>query len=184
MAYAYQRANYGDYYQAGGLFGTIGRAIGGVAKVASKVLPGPLGAAAGFVGGALAPTKTRTAAPTTAVARYVPAPTGVMGQPQGTQLPARRTPYLGLPVHPDAGGAPAGYHLNKSDYFLKDGTFIPAGTQWVKNRRLNPGNGRAVRRAARRQEAFVGLAKRAARGTNWKVVAKSYRANWRKPLKK
>jgi hypothetical protein len=41
-----------------------------------------------------------------------------------------------------------GRHLNKTSYFLKDGTFVPAGTRWVKNRRrFDPGNTRATRRA-------------------------------------
>jgi hypothetical protein len=42
---------------------------------------------------------------------------------------------------------PGGMHPNKSDYFLKDGTFVPAGTKCVKNRRRNPMNPRALDRA-------------------------------------
>jgi hypothetical protein len=37
-----------------GIFGSIGKALGGVARVAGGLLPGPLGAVAGAVGGALA----------------------------------------------------------------------------------------------------------------------------------
>jgi len=40
-----------------------------------------------------------------------------------------------------------GYHLNKSSYFLMDGTFVEAGTKWVRNRRRNPGNMRALSRS-------------------------------------
>ena len=44
-------------------------------------------------------------------------------------------------------GTAGGFHLNKSDYFLKDGTFIARGSRWVKNRRRNPGNMRALSRS-------------------------------------
>jgi hypothetical protein len=46
-----------------------------------------------------------------------------------------------------AGPAPSGYHWNKSDYFLMDGTFVPKGTKLVKNRRRNSLNPRALDRA-------------------------------------
>lgn len=46
---------------------------------------------------------------------------------------------------------PPGYHLNKTTYFLKDGTCVPARSACVKNRMsFNPGNGRSSKRAARR----------------------------------
>jgi len=52
-----------------------------------------------------------------------------------------------------ANGSPisaGGYHLNKSDYFLKTGEYVPAGTKWVKNRKRNPANARATSRAISR----------------------------------
>lgn len=48
---------------------------------------------------------------------------------------------------------PAGHHLNKTSYFLTDGTFVPARSRWVKNRRRNPLNARALRRAISRIDA-------------------------------
>ncbi len=48
---------------------------------------------------------------------------------------------------------PAGHHLNKTSYFLIDGTFVPARSRWVKNRRRNPLNPRALRRAISRIDA-------------------------------
>lgn len=51
---------------------------------------------------------------------------------------------------PGAGQCPKGQHLNKSTYFLKDGTRIDESTRCVKNRRRNNDNGRAAMRAARR----------------------------------
>jgi len=50
-------------------------------------------------------------------------------------------------------GCPAnlsGYHLNKSDYFLKSGEFVPEGSRYVKNRKRNPANARATSRAISR----------------------------------
>jgi len=43
-----------------------------------------------------------------------------------------------------------GYHLNKSNYFLMSGEFVPAGSKWVRNRKRNPANARATSRAISR----------------------------------
>jgi len=48
---------------------------------------------------------------------------------------------------------PKGFHPNKSDYFLRDGTFVAKGTKFVKNRHRNPLNPRALRRAIGRIDA-------------------------------
>lgn len=45
---------------------------------------------------------------------------------------------------------PKGYRPNKSDYFLKDGTLVAAGSKCVKYRRKNPMNARALSRAISR----------------------------------
>lgn len=65
---------------------------------------------------------------------------------------------------------PRGFHPNKTDYFLQNGTFVPARSRCVRNRRRNLDNGRASLRAARRlnarakhnktiDDALAGLAK-------------------------
>jgi len=54
-----------------------------------------------------------------------------------------------LPACP-TNGSMAGYHLNKSDYFLRNGTFVQKGTKYVKNRKRNPANARATSRAISR----------------------------------
>jgi len=51
------------------------------------------------------------------------------------------------------GACPVGSHLNKSSYFLKNGTFVPEGSRCVKNRRRNPLNPRAASRAISRLES-------------------------------
>ena len=79
------------------------------------------------------------------------------GRPRGIAIP-RFGPQRPAPApvvgHIGAGGSPGpGYHLNKSDYFLRDGTFVPKGTRWVKNRRRNAMNPKALTRAIQRVEA-------------------------------
>lgn len=57
----------------------------------------------------------------------------------------------GVAVSPNGAVAiPAGYRLNKTDYFLKSGQYVPAGTRIVKKRRRNPLNPRAASRAMSR----------------------------------
>jgi len=58
-----------------------------------------------------------------------------------------------------------GHHPNKSDYFLKNGTFIQKGSRCVKNRRRNPLNARAADRAISRIESAKRATKRLSRIT-------------------
>jgi len=44
----------------------------------------------------------------------------------------------------------AGYHLNKSAYFLMSGEFVPERSRYVRNRKRNPANARATSRAISR----------------------------------
>ncbi len=56
----------------------------------------------------------------------------------------------GLPAHAAVGAhAPAGYHLDKA-----------TRSRWVRNRRMNIANPRALRKAMRRVQGFEKLAKR------------------------
>jgi len=92
------------------------------------------------------------APPTPLVRPQVP---GVALQPTAMQLGiAPGAPAL----CPPGGGCPSGFRPNKSAYFLKDGTFVMPGSRCVRVRRINPANGRAVRRAIRRENAFIGMA--------------------------
>jgi hypothetical protein len=45
------------------------------------------------------------------------------------------------------GGDTRGFHLNKSGYYTKGGTYVAPRSKWVKNRRRNPLNPRALSRA-------------------------------------
>lgn len=50
---------------------------------------------------------------------------------------------------------------------------MSAGTQPRKRRRINPANPKALRRAIRRQDGFVKLAKKALKGTGYRIVSAS-----------
>lgn len=157
-----------------GLFGFLGKAVGTLAGAVGSVLPGPIGLAAkgvstllsgGGPGGAAGSPSTSTVAFTGGWGG------GVGARPISTSLiPQQAPPVPQVPVpgvqgslqrllpggatgYQPAGPAPSGYHWNKSDYFLKDGTFVPAGTKLVKNRRRNPLNPRAASRAISRLES-------------------------------
>ena len=67
---------------------------------------------------------------------------------------------------------PRGFHLNKSSYFLRDGTFVERGTRFVKNRRLNEANGKANNRSIRRLERAQGQAKKVLRATGFRTISK------------
>jgi hypothetical protein len=93
--------------------------------------------------------------------------TGMPQGPGGSRYPVMPRPGIGGAIEralpggktgyevaiPAGNKAPGGYHWNKSDYFLRDGTFVPAGTKLVKNRRRNPLNPKAASRAISRLES-------------------------------
>jgi len=146
VSMAIQRAKAGPSGRASaagdpGIFGFLG----GLAKSAVGLIPGigpiaRIGIEAATGGG-------RARAPSTR-GRGIALP--AFASPGVPSAPAR----TGLPV-PSMNGAglQKGFHLNKSDYFLRDGTFVPAGTRQVRNRRRNALNPKALRRAVSRIDA-------------------------------
>lgn len=183
MPYNYASSNNygaGDYYryQAGGIFGTIGKAIGGA--VSGFVKGGPLGAIGGAAGAVLG-KKTGTAvvpAPPGAIIPFMPPPIAVpKGTPGAVPKPGvggavqRLLPGGASGYTAGIGGVPgmSGYHLNKTGYFTMAEGYIAPRTKWVKNRSSNPGNARALRRAIRREQSFIALARRALKGTGISV---------------
>lgn len=139
--------------------------LGGLIKGAFKIGKGIVGA--GLRGAGILPPAMPTmpsmpqvpqiAMPGTGLPRYqgplVNAQRGARGP--GTQVtPGIQSPMPG-----------PGYRPNKSSYFLRDGTFVPAGSKWVKARRRNPANARALRRALSRAESFGGIVKRVRKTT-------------------
>lgn len=144
----------GDYYQGDpGLFGFIGRTIKKGFRAASglvgTVLPGPGGAIARRVSGALAPSRPLRPAPPSA--RLAPPPPRITAEVE--QFRGYRASVNGKAarVGMDASGCcPTGYHPVKS-----------GEGYCVRNRSINVANPRALRRGLRRVAGFAKLARRA-----------------------
>lgn len=177
MPYAYQQGNYaagdnygrsGHYsYQAGGIFSSIGKFVGGILKKT------PLG---GVVSGVVSGLTSRALAPA-GVSPLVPmiSPGVQIGRPISnvpTQYP-EQTALLRQPGYerPDVTGGcmVKGRRLNKSTYVTRGGgtspwpeqiIVHPKGTECVKSRRMNVTNVRALRRSIRRATGFAKLARR------------------------
>lgn len=134
--------------------GSVGTGVGswiqwGIGQVLNAIQGGQSGAPAGMTSSQLP----------------IPSPTGGIGPIVGPLM-------QGAPSCPaPASGTCRGYHLNKTSYFLKTtGQFVPAGTKWVRNRRMNPLNPRALRRAFRREDGFERFVRRAAKSSRFKVT--------------
>lgn len=96
---------------------------------------------------------------------------GPMGQNRAVGIAPQDSVRAALEAHGD-GACPRGFHLNKSAYCLRDGTFVEKGTRLVKNRRLNEANGRANNRSIRRLERAQGQAKKILKATGWRTISK------------
>lgn len=141
----------GDYktYGYGGDPGWLSSAFKFIKKtvlpLALKTFGGPLGIAAGTaltVGSIVASRKPGPPA-------VLPPPGSIGGAltfPGGTTVSVAGV----LPSHAAVGAhAPSGYHLDKA-----------TRSRWVRNRRMNIANPRALRKAMRRVQGFEKLAKR------------------------
>jgi len=173
---SYYRGDYyrGDYYRGDpGIFGSIGKFIGGVgktvARVAGAVLPGPVG----MLARAIAPPASAGGR----VTFFPPEPSIV--NPFSPGIPSYAMPPAGggggqLPMVIDSRTGQLclmkGTRANKSTYITRGGgtsrwpmqlQIHPKGTECVKTRRMNVANPRALRRAIRRTAGFVKLARRA-----------------------
>lgn len=165
---SYYRGDYyrGDYYR-GDPF------IGGIFRAAAPFVRGAIGTVArrvGAAGRALAGMRPVQAAGR--VVREVGLPTAVaVATTRGTQaiIPGGGASGGESPNYAEGTGAtgggmvmmgakgmcPPGFHPNKSDSIKG-----PKGSYCVRNRRMNPLNPRALRRALRRSEDFEQIAKR------------------------
>jgi len=187
------RAMPGIGYRQGdpGLFGDIFRKV---TSVAGTVLPGPLGMGARAIH-RLAGGGRATGAPQSPLdTRGKFAPKGSPAHraylarqgTRGLNLPGLGARGMGIGppgsrlslFEPQTNGAkstaipvgsvevkPSGYHLNKSGYFLRDGTYIEPRSVYVKNRRRNPANPRAIDRSIGRIESAKRMASRLGRIT-------------------
>jgi len=96
-------------------------------------------------------------------------PGGVLGAFPG--VPGGVTGFA-EPPQADGTCPPRGFHLNRSSYFLRDGTFVEKGSRFVKNRRLNEANGKANNHSIRRLERAQGQAKKVLRATGFRTISK------------
>lgn len=150
------RVRYGDPGFLGGLWGGIKGAVGGL------VSGGPIGAITGAVGGAIKGSgggpKPAVAAPSfmpgSGPMAVVPSPG--FGGAVARAIPGGKTGYQ-VAAPSTNGGPPRGYRLNKSGYFTKDGVWHDPGTKYVKVRRRNSMNPRALSRAMARLEGAKGI---------------------------
>jgi hypothetical protein len=177
-----RRANVGDpglFGFLGKVAGTVAGFIPGPVGTIAQTAIGALSGGSSTTSGA---TKAQTlfnrtsiptsggfaVAPVQVPVMSVPAPPSISGGPtSGVQEVIRKPGLEGLVERMLPGGdtgfvvrqangngaVPSGFHLNKTSYFLKDGTFVPAGSRYVKNRRRNPLNPRAASNAVRRLES-------------------------------
>lgn len=177
----YYRGDYyrGDYYQ-GDFFGSIFGGIKGAVKgFASGGLLGAIkGGVKGLVSSGAHPNlpqpKSMAIAP-----NFYPGtgPPDVGGQIAAAQINAGYVPDVNVPpaamIPAFANTGPAGplkgYHANKTTYETRGGgtsrwphslVLHPKGSVLVKNRRMNVGNARALKRALRRAGGFARLARR------------------------
>lgn len=165
-------------------FGFLGDVFGGIKRGFQGFLTGgPIGAIGGILGGGAPP-----AAPGVGTPPIIPTSFGSLQQPifpgQSPQEALQRR-FKGFQLGPleigseeellmslagaglDAAqrgiGCPTGSRLNKSSYWRRgpdgSGVFIPKGTRCVSNRRINPANGRATRRAISRIKSAKRLSK-------------------------
>lgn len=162
----------GEYMGDPGLFGGLAGALRGAIR------GGLAGATGGILGGRAGAMRTREerarmGVPTMGVPMQLaprgrgPGRTrqqeraGVGGRKRGGVtgavqrfLPGGETGYEIAQV-----ACPSGFHANKTDYFLRDGTFVPKGSKCVRNRRRNPLNPRAASRAISRIKSAKNAAK-------------------------
>lgn len=96
---------------------------------------------------------------------------GSRGQPfDPNPIPIGPGSYQEIPAPGPNGSCPpsgeklCGFHWNKQGYWTAGG-YVEKGTRMVKNRRMNPLNPRALRRAMRREKGFVRFA--SSMGMRW-----------------
>jgi len=89
---------------------------------------------------------------------------GLFSPPTGGGMPVVRTPGIRGAAQRMVPGGKTGYMVE---------------TLRKKRRRMNYGNAKALKRAIRRQDGFVKLAKDALKGTNYQIVTRSSRRSKR-----
>lgn len=159
------RGDYGHGHYRGdpGLASMFSKITGMV----GNILPGPVGAVAKFASQATA-SRPRTTLPSpTAVPRPSSTFAGVQVRTPISSISVGRTQtqstsygVSGLPMGAGSDGCPKGYKLNKTGYFLRDGSYIAPQSKCVRIRTRNMANGKALTRAIKRASGFERMVKR------------------------
>jgi len=165
---SYYRGDYyrGDYYRGDPFIGSLFRAAAPVLRGAAATVVRRAGAAgrallgmrpvqvAGRIGREVAIPTAVAVATTRGTQALIPSgPGGGAASPNYAE--GGEVTGGGMVMVGQKGMCPPGYHPNKSD-----GLKGPKGSYCVRNRRMNPLNPRALRRALRRSEDFEAIAKR------------------------
>jgi len=163
MYLASRRGDYlGSHRGDPGLFGTIGRFVGGAARAVGSALPGPAGYLLKRAGSVISPQRSTPSSIMTRPRALpgLPFGSGISGQVSRYEERGYRGSVTAGGAAPDlTGGCPKGYRPNKSSYFTKDGVWHEAGTKCVRYRYRNVANGRALKRAISRTAAFDKMVK-------------------------
>lgn len=124
--------------------------LSGLWKIAKKIFK-PTAKQVGIaaLGGAIGGAVVAPAAPPVPVAPPPGTIGGAVSFPGGVRVSGAFTPGALVPHAALGAHAPAGYHLDKA-----------TRSRWVRNRRMNVANPRALRKAMRRVQGFEKLAKR------------------------
>jgi len=180
--------NRSQYMGDPGLLGSIGKFIGGAAKVVTGAATGflgggPLGALGGALKGAgiiKAPTYAPqpTAMPVSGAMMNIRAMPGTgygqplsptMGRGAGTTYAPSQNGARAFPARREEGPPGPGYHLNKGGYYRRSPAgsvvYVPPESVWVRNRRRNPLNPRALDRAMGRVTSAKAASKKLGRIT-------------------
>lgn len=162
MSYYMPQGDYKTYGYAGdpGFLSSLWKGVKKVAKIALPIFGGPVGRIVAGVGAGTAAAKILTPPTFPGVSAFGPG--GVPGV--GARGPSMRGAGFEFPTtkgmapYDPSACPPSGYH------WAKDGS-----GRAVRNRRMNVANPRALRRALRRTDGFVKLAKRSLKGTGYAV---------------
>jgi len=158
LAKAQFRGDYMDYKGDPGLFGDIWGGIKSVGRTATSLVSGlniPFASGVARTAGRVLFGRGRETIPgaSTFPSMFIGErmPTSPIAGPGSIPLAFAPTSRAAAPMaFASANGAcpdMKGYHANTSDYFLRSGEFVGKGTRYVKNRRRNPGNMKALSRS-------------------------------------
>lgn len=173
----------GDPGLFGDIFGGIKKGLGFVTGAVGSLLPGPIGGIAKGISGILT-GRPKVTAPAPGVG-YAAMPGPMFDRPPPLSMasfgrggvPTGQAAENGrrFPATLSEGPPGPGYHQNKSGYYRRSPAgqvvYVPPRSVWVRNRRRNPLNPRALDRALGRVSSAKNASKRLSSVTIRKVCS-------------